>query len=358
MKSSPELKNRSLGGGSGQGIVYMESIAERKLQSLSHERQCSALRYGLASILGASHSLQKVLSQARAAACNNSHVLLQGDSGTGKELFAQSIHELSRADGPFVAINCGALPSNLVESELFGYEAGTFTGADRRGRAGKFELANGGTLFLDEIGDMPLWMQPVLLRVIEEKRVMRLGSGRYIPLNFRVIAATNQDLNAMVVNKRFRQDLYYRLSAFKITLPPLKERGEDLPLLTQHFVQRACLEMNRDSMEVSPEAAKRLMCYNWPGNIRQLENAMTYAVSMAEGGIIKIDDLPEEIIHPLIYDHQNFESVVISLSESEKRNIQIAMDYTNYNVIIAARLLKISKSTLYRKLREYEICSF
>ncbi len=350
MNCSEKLKP-STAHSSDQESVPMEPILQRKLRALDQNKSTKELRYGISSILGKSESLNEVLRQANAAAQCNVHVLLQGDSGTGKELFAQSMHQLSQTHGPFIAINCGAIPRSLVESELFGYEAGTFTGADRRGKPGKLELADGGTLFLDEIGDMPLSMQPVLLRVLEEKMVVRLGSAREIPVSFRVIAATNQDLISLIDKKKFRKDLYYRLSGFKINLPSLKERGDDVLLLARHFIGRSCAAMDKEPIGISPEVEKLIISYNWPGNIRQLENVMAYAVSMSTGKIIQVEDLPDEITG---YDEsQVFKGNVISLRQNEKILIERALYLTNNNIIKAAELLEVSKSTLYRKIHEY-----
>ncbi|MEA1962228.1 MAG: sigma 54-interacting transcriptional regulator [Bacillota bacterium] len=333
-------------------------IATRRIEALTPQRQGYSTKYTLDNIIGSDSSIQSVLKQAAAASKMMVPVLIQGESGTGKELMAQSIHDLSRAKGPFVPVNCGALPRNLAESEMFGYESGTFTGADRKGRMGKFEQANGGTLFLDEIGDMPLSMQPVLLRVIEEKQVMRLGGAGYIPLDIRIVAATNRDLLNMVQTKHFREDLYYRLSAFSIHLPRLKERGQDIRNLAEHFISRVCKEMGISSLTLTEEVWEKILSYDWPGNIRQMENAMAYAASMAQNGVITLADLPRDIINPPIRANEPRQSMIPTLQESETRAIQQAIDFTMGNVPEAARLLGVARSTLYRKLQELEITRY
>ncbi|HWQ74125.1 MAG TPA: sigma 54-interacting transcriptional regulator, partial [Syntrophomonas sp.] len=341
MKSNQDISAK-LVGNAGPSIALIDRAYRNKSTAKS------TLRFGIENILGNSEGLQKALNLAKAAAQNDASVLLQGESGTGKEMFAQSIHELSPMEGAFVAINCGSIPRSLVESELFGYEAGSFTGADRRGRIGKFELAHNGTLFLDEIADMPLSMQPVLLRAIEEKQIVRLGSDRCIALKFRVIAATNQNLKERVRDKRFREDLYYRLSAFKIFLPSLRERWEDIVFLAQHFADKACADMGKNKVNLSEKVQATLMFYNWPGNIRQLQNAMVYAVSLNHSGTIEYEDLPEEICNPDPADSYISNAGLPSMPELEREAIKTALNFTNYNVIEAAKILKISKSTLYR----------
>lgn len=324
-----------------------------KVDRLIAHRSGATAAYRFEDILGTCSSMEKAIKVARHVGGMVYNVLLIGESGTGKELFAQAIHNQNRPDGPFVAINCASMPRNLIESELFGYEAGAFTGAERKGRPGKFELANGGTLFLDEIGDMPIEIQPVLLRVLEDKRVMRLGSDRYIPVDFRIVAATNKDLYKMVREKSFREDLYFRLSIFKIAIPPLRERGEDIFLLAQYFIEDICKKMKYQVPELSPAVYKKIREYDWPGNVRQLENAMVYAVNMAQDGIIKLNNLPDELFYNSLTDKVN--QNLLSLSELEKRSIQDAMIYTGNNTLEMARILGLGRTTLYRKLKEYDI---
>jgi transcriptional regulator with PAS, ATPase and Fis domain len=245
------------------------------------------------------------------------------------------------------------MPRNLIESELFGYEGGAFTGAERKGRPGKIELANGGTLFLDEIGDMPLEIQPVLLRILEDKRVMRLGGNRYIPVDFRIIAATNKDLYQMVQEKTFREDLYFRLSVFKIAIPPLRERGDDIHLLAKHFIEEISGKFKCPIPSLSPAAEKRIREYNWPGNVRQLQNSIVYAINMAQDGIIQLDHLPDELKKPTTVSKSA--AKIMPLREMEKEMILNALKVTGNNTIEVSRMLGIGRTTLYRKLREYGI---
>jgi transcriptional regulator with PAS, ATPase and Fis domain len=291
-----------------------------------------------------------------ASAAGNS--LLIGESGTGKELVAQAIHNRIRPNGPFIALNCAALPRNLVESELFGYERGAFSGAEKNGKPGKIELANGGTLFLDEIGDIPYEIQSVLLRVLEDKKVMRLGGSLYNPVDFRLITATNKDLYRMVEEKFFRSDLFFRLSAMKLDIPPLRDRRGDVALLMNHFISGYSEANGLTPPKISQAALQTLLNCPWPGNVRQLENTILYAVNVADGGVIGLEHLPKEILRE---NENSFrESGVqvvsdspVSIKEYEQAAIRNALVKANHNVPAAAKLLKISKATLYRKLQEY-----
>lgn len=336
----------------GAVIRFMQT---EKVDKLVIHRAGSKATYTFGDILGKSAVMEKAIRVGKQVGGKSINVLLIGESGTGKELFAQAIHNQLRPDGPFVAINCASMPRNLIESELFGYEGGAFTGAERKGRPGKIELANNGTLFLDEIGDMPLEIQPVLLRILEDKRVMRLGGNRYIPVDFRVIAATNRNLYQMVLEKSFREDLYYRLSVFSIRIPPLRDRGDDTMLLARHFIEDICRKLKGKVPKLSPEVQKKIAEYSWPGNVRQLQNAMVYAVNMAQDGIIKITDLPDELLYndPVPISNKK----ILPLGELEKTAILDAMKLTKYNTIEAARLLGIGRTTIYRKLKEYGIDS-
>jgi transcriptional regulator with PAS, ATPase and Fis domain len=234
-------------------------------------------------IIGRNHEFLKCLNIARSASPSMSNVLLLGESGTGKDIIAQAMHNASpRKNYPYLAINCAALPRELIGSELFGYEEGAFTGARKGGQIGKFELADQGTIFLDEIGDMPLDLQASLLRVLEEKTIMRLGGSRPIAVNVRVIAATNQDLEAMIANHRFRRDLFYRLGVIRITLPPLRKRPDDIYLLVQFFMENICRRFNKPPMTLAPELMEKFLQYDWPGNIREMQNVIEGAVQLAQ----------------------------------------------------------------------------
>jgi transcriptional regulator with PAS, ATPase and Fis domain len=335
-----------------QGVVIRLNHAER-IDKIVNARSGSTATYTFHNILGNSRALNDAMNIAKQIGGLPTNVLLIGESGTGKELFAQAMHNQYRPEGPFVAINCAALPRNLIESELFGYEGGAFTGAERKGRPGKIELANGGTLFLDEIGDMPLEIQPILLRVLEDKKVMRLGGSRYIAVDFRVIAATNKNLYQMVHEKTFREDLYYRLTIFKIMIPPLRDRDEDVLYLANYFIQNISEKMKRKVPILSPEASKKIAEYSWPGNVRQLENAMVYAVNMAHDGIIKLNNLPDELQSVDIMDKKY--NKLMPLRELEKMAIEEAMVHTGNNTGDAAKILGMSRTTLYRKLKELDL---
>lgn len=329
-----------------------------------------------ADIHGESKALENVINKARKLAQHDGSILLIGDSGTGKELFAHAIHDETRPEGSFIAINCCSLPKNLIESELFGYEGGSFTGAERRGRMGKIELANGGTLFLDEIGDMPLEIQPILLRVLEDKKVMRIGGRNYIPVDFRVIAATNKDLLELVAAKQFRQDLYYRLAVFKLNIPSLTERNNDVLLLANYFIEKYCkLTNQRSKPQLSSTVEAVLSEYNWPGNVRQLQNAISYAVAMASDNVIEVEHLPEEIVQSIpkykrcnskvtanteiAHNETGKDKVILdanmSMPQIEKLVIENTLQKTGYNIHDTAIILGFARSTLYRKLKEYNI---
>lgn len=338
-----EEKNR-------QGVV-IRLVRTEKVNRLVANRGGATAAYRFEDILGSSQAIRQAINTGRQLGKAGFNILLIGESGTGKELFAQSIHNEYRPEGPFVAINCASMPRNLIESELFGYEGGAFTGAERKGRPGKIELANGGTLFLDEIGDMPLEIQPVLLRVLEDKKVMRVGGNRYIPVDFRVIAATNRELTQMTREKRFREDLYYRLSTCKITIPPLRDREDDILFLARHFLKDIAEKLHCELPKLSAEVSERIRTYPWPGNVRQLQNAMVYAVNTARNGMIQLPNLPEEIVGDL----NSSRPEVLPLTEMEKNAIVNAMRFTKNNKVEAARLLGLGRTTLYKKMKEYEI---
>lgn len=316
-------------------------------------------------IIGSSQSLEKAKDLARIASTNDSNVLLSGPSGTGKELFAQSIHNASnRCNNPFVAINCGALPRALLESELFGYEAGAFTGAKRDGQSGKFELANGGTVFLDEIGDMPFDVQVSLLRVLQNKEIIRIGATHATPINIRIIAATNKNLETAMTENRFREDLYYRLNVFNIILPSLAERKEDIIELAYYFLSK--YNQQTESLKLSDDVCKLFVKYPWPGNIRELENVMERACLVTKTTTITIDALPQNIInYTVAYCNSSPESQCIpthiphsnytTAAETEKALIINHLINEKGNIKRASERLGISRRTLYRKLEKYNI---
>ncbi|HWQ75695.1 MAG TPA: sigma 54-interacting transcriptional regulator, partial [Syntrophomonas sp.] len=267
-----------------------------RINSITANRAGSIASYKFEDILGESREFKMSLTLAQRFATSEENILLLGESGTGKELLAQAIHNVHRPRGPYIAVNCAAMPRELIESELFGYEGGSFTGAERNGRPGKIELANGGTLFLDEIGDMPLELQAVLLRVLEDKQVMRIGGRRYKKVDFRLVAATNKDLNKMIRESQFREDLFFRLSVLTVNIPPLRSRGSDIEMLSRTFATKYCQKQGWKIPEISPNAMKCISEYKWPGNVRQLQNAMIYAVNTALDGVIKPENLPQYII--------------------------------------------------------------
>ncbi|CDX04472.1 transcriptional regulator with PAS, ATPase and Fis domain [Desulfitobacterium sp. LBE] len=309
--------------------------------------------YTFSDIAGESPELARTKQLAQKFASTSRNIILFGRSGTGKELFAQAIHNASRSQGPFISINCASLPRGLVESEFFGYEGGSFTGADRKGRAGKLELADGGTLFLDEIGDMPLGFQPILLRALENKQVMRIGGNQYVPTNFRVIAATNKDIPDLISRNLFREDLYYRLSSLKLLIPSLKERRNDILVLAHYFIHKQCQEYNLPIPTIEPDVEKALISYEWPGNIRELHNCIGTALTLAEDGVIKVEDLPPEILSQSYDVNETFEPK--TLDEMEETAIRDVMFRTGHNVSKAARFLGINRTTLYQKLKKYHI---
>jgi transcriptional regulator with PAS, ATPase and Fis domain len=273
-------------------------------------------------------------------------VLLRGESGTGKEVIARSIHFLSpRKEAPFIKVNCAALTETLLESELFGHERGAFTGAQYR-KKGKFEVADGGTIFLDEIGDISLKTQTDLLRVLQEKEIVRVGGTQSIPVDFRCVAATNRDLAAMVKEGTFRPDLYYRLNVFTIHLPPLRDRREDIPLLVEHFLGKHATAMNKPVPRVSAAALDLLLSYPWPGNVRELENAIERALVIGRGAEIQASDFPFQL-------HPAEASAGRTLEDVERGHIERVLEETSWNLSRASRILDIDRTTLYHKLRRY-----
>lgn len=336
-----------------------------KINARALSRVGSKASFSFSNIIGDSDSFRNTIQLAECFAESPENILLTGESGTGKELFAQAIHNAYRPYGPFVALNCAAFPRNLIESELFGYERGSFTGADRNGRPGKIELANRGTLFLDEIGDMPVEVQAILLRVLQDKQVTRIGGYQAKQIDFRIIAATNQDLKALIHKKMFREDLYFRLSVLNLKLPPLRKRGNDIELLTKYFVDNYCRKMNWATPEISPEVQQLLNDYSWPGNVRELENTIIRCVNMSRGGTIYPEHLPEELLESASSPYTQSPTVgqgepdnhpihLKTLQELERIAVQNALAQTNNNVTQAAHILGISKTTLYRKIKEHE----
>ncbi|MFA1819240.1 sigma-54 interaction domain-containing protein [Virgibacillus oceani] len=312
---------------------------------------------------GKSSALQQTIQMARKAAKTDATTLVLGESGTGKEICARAIHEASdRSDGPFIPVNCGAIPQALFESELFGYEGGTFTGAEKNGKAGKLELADGGTLFLDEVGELPLEMQVKLLRVLQEETLYRIGDSKGRKIDVRFVAATNQNLKRLMEEKQFRSDLYYRLNVIQLTMPPLRNRIEDIPELAQDFLKQFALRYQVPAPEIEGEALKFLLEYGWPGNVRELRNFMERIIILSEKPFITktdmltffpnagwkeektVDNLGDHRTPPLPEEKENL----------EKQQIEDMLLRTNGNKSLAAKKLGISRMTLYNKLRKYE----
>lgn len=359
-------------------VMILRSI--ERVQKLVNRMTGAHARLTFANVVGESPALKEAMRLARLAATSNSTVLLHGETGTGKEIFAQSIHNSSaRADGPFVAVNCAAIPRELINTELFGYEGGSFTGADRQGRSGKFEQAHGGTLFLDEIGDMPLDLQTALLRAIETHTIVRIGGQRVIPVDVRIIAATHKDLREEARRGNFRADLFYRLNVLTITIPPLRDRVDDLSLLVQHFLQRQSRVMGR-ALIIHPNALAAIQSYPWPGNIRELENLLERVTYLMPKSTITVEDLPVELRQnverleaispsssqyptleephqqaPLPFTNGSDTSAALKeqSNQAEAQAIIQALQASDGHMTRAASLLGISRTTLWRKIAKY-----
>ncbi|WP_287322825.1 sigma 54-interacting transcriptional regulator [Mesorhizobium sp.] len=321
------------------------------------------LQDAVAMIVGESEALQAAVDVACRVARSGSltSLLIEGETGVGKELFARLVHAGSRrtANDPFIAMNCGAITRDLFGSELFGHVAGAFTGASRDGKPGVFELANGGVLSLDEIGELPLEIQPFLLRVLEERVVHRIGDSRGRPLDVRLVASTNRDLKQEIAAGRFRRDLYYRIGAVSITVPPLRKRGEDVLLLVEHFNRQIATAAGEDPLEFSQEVRDALLAYHWPGNVRELKNLIGRLHVLARGRDIGLHDLPGEIAAPSATSDDgktlSAESPGGTLVEAERQAMKNALAAEGGNLSRVARRLGISRPTLYRKLDQYGI---
>ncbi|MEM9454450.1 MAG: sigma-54 dependent transcriptional regulator [Myxococcota bacterium] len=309
-------------------------------------------------ILGSSPAMQKVYDLLERVSDSEASVLVTGESGTGKELVARALHDTGpRREGPFVAVNCSAVPENLLESELFGHAKGAFTDA-RQDRMGLFAQANGGTLFLDEIGEIPLLVQPKLLRSLEERRVRPVGSNNEMDIDVRIVAATNRDLEAAVEEQRFREDLYFRINVIHVDLPPLRSRGTDILALAQHFLGRYALQAGKEVKGISPSAAQRLCDYDWPGNVRELRNCMERAVALTRYTDIAVEDLPERVAkyrrsHVVVASDDPSE--LVPMEEVERRYILRVVETVGGNKTMASKILGLDRKTLYRKLERYKL---
>ncbi len=326
-----------------------------------------AVRRGAPQLVGEDLSLRKVFASLQKAAATDTTVLLEGESGTGKELFARSLHALSpRAEAPFVAINCAAIPETLLETELFGHEKGAFTGAVAR-KLGKFEMAHRGTLFLDEIGDLPLALQAKILRALEERRFERVGGTATVQVDVRLVAATNRGLRAAVAARRFREDLFFRLSVFPITVPPLRDRPGDIPLLARFFVDRFCRDMKKNPLTLSPAALEQLVSYRWPGNVRELQNCIERAVILTDGDAIlprhlnlsfvtaEPENLPVDPFADLDLSGSLMDATKRTLAVVERVKIEQVLKEADNVKGRAAELLQISYKMLLAKLKEHRL---
>jgi transcriptional regulator with PAS, ATPase and Fis domain len=340
-----------------QALAKKLTVLESKLEL--YEKELTSLRsakYTIKHIIGRSGEMAELKKMALKAAKTNAPVLIMGESGTGKELFAHAIHYAGeRRAFPFIRLNCAAIPRDLLESELFGYEPGAFSGAGSKSKPGKFELAHQGTMFLDEIGDLPLEMQPKLLRVIEEKETERLGGNRLIHSNFRLITATHAPLEKLVAQGRFRKDLYYRLNVIPITIPPLRDRKEDIPLLADHLIAMLNQDLGTNVIRLAPEAQERLRQYDWPGNVRELINVLERIIYSIDGETIQLHHLPiflQTIRRTTVPGSASLKRLK---EETEKEALALAIQKAHYNKNRAARDLGIHRTALYKKMKKYEI---
>ena len=339
-------------------LTVSKCLANRKVldenKRLTEELEKVKRESGYKKIIGQSEKVSRMMGVIKQVASTNANVLIQGESGVGKELVADALHNLSlRKDKPFIKVNCASLTPTLLESELFGHEKGAFTGAIAR-KKGRFELADGGTLFLDEIGEIDLSTQVKLLRVLQERQFERVGGEETLTVDVRVVAATNRNLAEEVKKGNFREDLYFRLNVVHIEVPPLRERKEDIPLLISHFLETLSSKNNRKVDSISAQARKALFAYSWPGNIRELQNAIEAGVVMCHGRTIELEDLPEQIKS---IDNEDILSVKLgsSLEEVEKELITRTISFCGGNKTKAATVLGIGRKTLHRKLLEYNM---
>ncbi|WP_226619200.1 sigma-54 interaction domain-containing protein [Cytobacillus firmus] len=361
----PIIENNDIVGAVGT-IIFRDLDEWKKLNShikgvlseLNYYRsewnESNGLRYSLHDLIGETPEIKDLKDRVMRIARGDISVLLRGESGTGKEIVAQSIHQLSeRSEKPFVKVNCGSIPEHLLESELFGYEDGAFTGARKGGKIGKFHLADGGTIFLDEVGDMPLHMQVKLLRVLQEREFEPIGALQPKKVNVRVIAATNRPLEKMINDQLFREDLFYRINAVQLFIPPLRYRRSDLPILTEHFLRKATKRIGKRVSGTSPEAAALIRQYDWPGNIRELENVLEASVHLTDSELIGVEELPDYLKGGK--KKPEVKNLKVLLEETEKNAIEEALKRYRYDKNKAAESLGIGNSTIYDKIKKYNI---
>ncbi len=338
--------------------LVSEALLKRHLyfENLALKKTLAESRIERPQMIGHSQAMRKVVRLLEQVAPSDSNLLIVGETGTGKELAARTIHQLSsRRDRPFVAFNCGAFTEELLANELFGHEKDAFTGATTQ-KAGLIESADQGTVFLDEIGDMPLSMQVKLLRVIEEKEVLRVGATKPIPVNVRFVAATARDLSHDSETGTFRRDLYYRLNVITIHLPPLAERSEDIPVLVHFFLARKNLQMGKEIKSVEPDAMEILCQYSWPGNVRELENVVERAVVMARDSMMRLSDLPEDLLQLSVQTFRRTDDGAFpSLDDLEAKYIRWVLEQTDWNKTKAAEILGIDRVSLWRKIKRYQL---
>jgi DNA-binding NtrC family response regulator len=342
-------------------IDRLRALVDRALEfaALKHENETLKRTLNADSetfgMIGCDPKLHQIIETIRTAARSDASVLIEGESGTGKELIAAAFHAQSqRADGPFIRINCAAIPHELIESELFGYQKGAFTGADRD-KCGLMEAATGGTLLLDEIAEMPAHLQTKLLRVLQERKLRRLGDEREIDVNFRLVSATNRDTAALLAQGVLREDLYFRISTIKIRVPPLRERLDDVPLLARHFLERFNLQYDKNIHEISEPTVARLLQYHWPGNIRELESVIERAVLFCPGNKLAPECLPEEFQLPHLNNSRFVIPPLVPLEDIERAAIVQTLERTSGNIRRSAQILRCPRPTFYRKLKKFGI---
>ncbi|MFP4532989.1 MAG: sigma-54 interaction domain-containing protein [Desulfobacterales bacterium] len=353
VKSASVLKDSN-----GETIGAVETLTDmseviRQQQEIRSLRQAFQLDEGYHGIFGKSRAMQNLFELIENVSQSDAPVMIQGESGTGKEMVARALHDASpRKDKPFIKINCAALNESLLESELFGHVKGAFTGADRN-RIGRFEAADEGSIFLDEIGDIPPATQVKLLRVLEEKQIEKVGDHKPIPVNVRIITATNKDLETLVRNGNFREDLYFRINVFPLNCPPLANRREDIPGIVQHFIQANSMASGKKILGVTPEAMDKLMAYDWPGNVRELRNTIEYAFVLCSGGGIGVEHLPSRV-----QSGEGSSALVIEAGGSPpgpRQQLLDALQQTGWNQTEAARLLGVSRVTVWKRMKKYGI---
>ena len=353
VKSASVLKDSN-----GETIGAVETLTDmseviRQQQEIRSLRQAFQLDEGYHGIFGKSSAMQNLFELIENVSQSEAPVMIQGESGTGKEMVARALHEAGpRKDKPFIKVNCAALNESLLESELFGHVKGAFTGADRN-RIGRFEAADGGSIFLDEIGDIPATTQVKLLRVLEEKQIEKVGDHKPIPVNVRIITATNKDLETLVRNGDFREDLYFRINVFPLICPPLALRREDIPGIVQHFIQANSLASGKKILGVTPEAMDKLMAYDWPGNVRELRNTIEYAFVLCSGGGIDVEHLPSRVQSKA--ELQPPAKVRSDEPKGPRQQLFDALQQTGWNQTETAKLLGVSRVTVWKRMKKYGI---